>query len=142
MPATKNWDFRSRKFRLQAYWAETRTPGAGNMPQALGGRPRFWPTSVLCLNSEPVSKRSGWNCPLTLRIGKIKSPLAKSLFLCGLACRPLEQDWPLGCHGPPPQLPVRPPSGGWHRVGGRGDSLIQIIALTRKLAGKQNSGGA
>lgn len=84
MLATKNWDFRNRKFRLQAYWAETRTLGAGNAPQALRGGPRFCPFSVLCLNSESVSKKKKklvGSIPLPFGNCKIKSPLAKSLFL-------------------------------------------------------------
>lgn len=48
---------RNSKFRLQAYWAETRTPGAGSVPRARGGGPGFWPLSVLGLNSEPISKK-------------------------------------------------------------------------------------
>lgn len=73
---------------------------------------------------------------------KIKSPLAKSPFLCGLSYRLLGQDLPPGCHEPPPQLPACPSSVCVCGEGGRGDSLVQIVALTRKLARKQNSGGS
>lgn len=67
MLATENWDFRNRKFRLQAYWAVTRTSGAGNMPWALGDGPRLRPFSVLSLNSEPVTKKKKncWKASLT-----------------------------------------------------------------------------
>lgn len=147
MLATENWDFRNRKFRLQAYWAETRTPGAGNLPRVLRGGPRFWPFSVLCLNSEPISKQKKkvGSVPLPFGNCKIKSPLAKSLFLL----------WALlqGFLGKiylcaamtlaPHQLLACLSSGGrWGCGGGGGDNtLVQIVGLTRKLAGKHGSGG-
>lgn len=130
MLATKNWDFRNRKFRLQAYWAETRTLGAGNMPRALRGGPRFCPFSVLCLNSESVSKKKKTCWKGSLTFWKLQNKIffgKESLSFVGFPTGLLGQDLPLGCHDPSSPVACCPSSGadgGWEWGVGAGVTLL------------------
>lgn len=139
-PLPRSGVLRNCKFRLQAYWAETRTPGAGSVPRARGGGPGFWPLSVLGLNSEPVSKKkNGWKGSLTFWKLQNKTSFGKEALSLQAFLLAAGAGFASGCYGPPPNglnvpLPVGGVCGGrWLAGAGGVNTLVRAVGLTRKL---------